>query len=53
MEFDIFGLLLYQWTGAKHWKPSINLLGIVLDSIFWKGRLQNEKKSETGAFGLS
>ena len=25
VQFDIFGLLLYQWTGARHWKPSINL----------------------------
>jgi len=24
MEFDTFGLLLYPWTGARHWKTSIN-----------------------------
>ena len=25
MEFDIFGLLLYQWTGAKHSVVEVNL----------------------------
>ena len=51
VQFDIFGLLLDQWTGARHWKPSINLQGIIFNFIFWKGRLQKKKKSETEAFG--
>ena len=34
MQFDIFGLFLYPWTGTKHWIASINpLLFLPLSAI--------------------
>ena len=41
MEFYIFGLLLYPWTGAKHWKTSIHPFSTIFAPFSIKGRLKN------------